>query len=238
VADCRNFKRTGQLEYLPLPGGSAAIKKPYRTALGYMLALMGNSTFDSRLGFLNEIGKDEIDLVSRQVEMSLNSPLTSSMGRLFDAVSAMAGIRTTIDYEAQAAIEMEMQAYDAIDEKGLYPFSVTGDQEYSIILLHELVAGVAGDILSGCKTATISMRFHNTIAAITRDVCLRIKSQSGLGTVALSGGCFQNRLLLSKVMSLLRQSGFKVLIHRNVPANDGGISLGQAVIAAQSQMLG
>jgi len=237
LADYNSFKRAGQLEYLPLPGGSTAIRKPYRTALGYILALLGNRTFDSRLGFLNGIGRDEIDLISRQVEMSLNSPLTSSMGRLFDAVSAMAGIRTTIDYEAQAAIEMEMQAYDAIDEKGLYPFSITGDQDYSIILLHELVAGVVDDILRGCKTATVSMRFHNTIATMTRDVCLRIKAQSGLGTVALSGGCFQNRLLLSKVQSLLEQSGFKVLTHRSVPANDGGISLGQAVIAGRSQIL-
>jgi hydrogenase maturation protein HypF len=146
----------------------------------------------------------------------------------------MAGIRTTIDYEAQAAIEMEMQAYDAMDEKGLYPFSLTGDQSYSIILLHDLIAGVADDILKGCRAATVSMRFHNTIATVTRDVCLKIKEHTGLGTVALSGGCFQNRLLLSKVMALLRQSGFKVLIHKNVPANDGGISLGQAVIAGRS----
>jgi hydrogenase maturation protein HypF len=234
VADCTSFKRAGQLEYLPLPGGSAAIKKPCRTALGYMLALLGNSTFDSRLGFLNGIGRDEIDFVSRQVETGLNSPLTSSMGRLFDAVSAMADIRTTINYEAQAAIEMEMQAYDAIEEKGLYPFSLTGDRSYSIILLHELIAGVADDIIKGCRAATVSMRFHNTIATMTRDVCLKIKEQTGLGTVALSGGCFQNRLLLSKVIALLRQSGFKVLTHKNVPANDGGISLGQAVIAGRS----
>ncbi|MCX5993263.1 MAG: carbamoyltransferase HypF, partial [Chloroflexi bacterium] len=164
-------------------------------------------------------------------------PLTSSMGRLFDAVSAMAGIRTTIDYEAQAAIEMEMQAHGAIDEKGLYPFSITGDQNYSIILLQELVAGVINDILRGCTAATVSMRFHNTIAAMTRDACLKIKAQSGLGTVALSGGCFQNRLLLGKVMELLGQSGFKVLTHRNVPANDGGISLGQAAIAGRSKIL-
>jgi len=238
LADCINFKRAGQLEYLPLPGGSAAIKKPYRTALGYMLVLLGNSMFDSRQGFLNGIGRDEIDLVSRQVETDLNSPLTSSMGRLFDAVSAMAGIRTIIDYEAQAAIEMEMQAYDAMDEKGLYPFALTGDQSYSIILLRELVAGVADDILRGCQPATVSMRFHNTIAAMTRDVCLKIKEQTGLGTVALSGGCFQNRLLLGKVMSLLKQSGFKVLTHSNVPANDGGISLGQAVIAGRSLLQG
>jgi hydrogenase maturation protein HypF len=237
VADCKDFQRAAQLEYLPLPGGAAAIKKPYRTALGYMLALPGNSPLDSRLAFLNGISREEIDLVSRQVATGLNTPQTSSMGRLFDAVSAMAGIRTTIDYEAQAAIEMETQAYGAIDEKGLYPFLITDDQNYSIIRLRELVAAVADDILRGCSTATVSMRFHNTVAAMTRDTCLRIKAQSGLGTVALSGGCFQNRLLLSKVTALLRQSGFKVLIHRNVPANDGGISLGQAVIAASSQTL-
>ena len=238
TADCKSFKRAGQLEYLPLPGGSAAIKKPYRTALSYMLVLLGNSAFDSRLGFLNGIDREEIELVSKQVTAGLNSPLTSSMGRLFDAVSAMAGIRTTIDYEAQAAIEMEMRAYDATDEKGLYPFSITGDQSYSIILLHELVAGVADDILRGCRAANVSMRFHNTVAAMTRDVCMRIKAQSGIGTVALSGGCFQNRLLLIKVMLLLRQSGFKVFTHRNVPANDGGISLGQAVIAGRSLLQG
>ena len=234
VSDMRGFKRTGQLEYLPLPGGSAAIKKPYRTALSYMLVLLGRNTFDSRMGFLNNTGKDEIELVSRQVETGLNSPLTSSMGRLFDAVSAMADIRSTIDYEAQAAIELEMRAYDALDERGNYPFSLAGDEDYTIILLHELIAAVADDILRGCRASTISMRFHNTVASMTRDVCLKIKARSGLNTVALSGGCFQNRLLLGKVTSLLRQSGFQILTHKNVPANDGGISLGQAVIAGRS----
>jgi hydrogenase maturation protein HypF len=233
VADCKSFKRVGQLEYLPLPGGSAAIKKPYRTALSYMLVLLGHDTFNSRMGFLNNINREEIELVSRQVETGLNSPLSSSMGRLFDAVSAMSGVRPTIDYEAQAAVELEMLAYDAMDEQGAYPFSLTGDQDYTIILLHELIAGVADDILRGCRVSTISMRFHNTVAAITRDVCLKIEAQSRLNTVALSGGCFQNRLLLSKVTSLLRKNGFEVLVHRNVPANDGGISLGQAVIASR-----
>ncbi len=236
VADYGSFKRAGQLEYLPLPGGAAAIKKPYRTALGYMLALLGNNTFDSRMGFLNYISRDEIESVSRQVETGLNSPLTSSMGRLFDAVSAMAGVRSAIDYEAQAAIELEMQAYDAIGEQGHYPFSLTGDDSYTIILLHELIAAVADDILRGCKSSTISARFHNSIAAMTRDVCLKIKARCGLNTVALSGGCFQNRLLLGKVTSILKQNGFQVIWHKNVPANDGGISLGQAAIASRALM--
>ncbi|MCX6005150.1 MAG: carbamoyltransferase HypF, partial [Chloroflexi bacterium] len=216
-----------------LPGGSLAIRRPYRIALGYILALPGEDHLSSRLGFINSMNQEEFELVKKQVQNMVNSPLTSSMGRLFDAVSAMAGIRGVIDYEAQAAIEMEMKANDAGDEKGTYPFSDTNREGYHIILLHDLVAAVLDDLIKGCPTSVISMRFHNTIAALTRDICLRIKEeQAGLNAVALSGGCFQNRLLLVKVIQSLRAAGFTVLTHRQVPCNDGGISLGQAVIAA------
>jgi hydrogenase maturation protein HypF len=234
VADYQGFTRAGQLQYLPLPGGALAIKKPYRTALGYILALLGERALDNRLGFLGKIDAAERDLVHRQVEANLNSPLTSSMGRLFDAVSAMAGIRSAIDYEAQAAIEMEMTAYRASGEAGSYPFSLTGDDGYTSILLHELVATVLDDLLRGCDSSTVAMKFHNTVAGMAHDVCMKIRLDSGLNTVALSGGCFQNRLLLTKVTGLLNKSGFDVLTHKNVPANDGGISLGQAVIAANA----
>jgi len=234
IADYQGFKRAGQLEYLPLPGGDLAIKKPYRTALGYILALLGEGALDNSLSFLGGIATDERELVRRQVELKLNSPLTSSMGRLFDAVSAMAGIRSIIDYEAQAAIELEMKACSASGEDGAYPFSLTGDTSYTIILLHELVAAVLADLLKGCHASTVGMRFHNTVAIMARDVCLKIRDESGLNSVVLSGGCFQNRLLLTKVKGLLDKSGFYVLTHKDVPANDGGISLGQAVIAAHA----
>ena len=234
IADYKGFKRAGQLEYLPLPGGALAIKKPYRTALGYVLALLGEGGLDNRLSFLGEIDAAERELVRRQVELNLNSPLTSSMGRLFDAVSAMAGIRSAIDYEAQAAIEMEMLSYRASDEEGSYPFSLAGDDGHTIIKLRELVAAVLDDLLKGCNASTVGMRFHNTVAIMARDVCVKIRGESGLNSVVLSGGCFQNRLLLTKVTGLLIQSGFDVLNHKNVPSNDGGISLGQAVIAANA----
>ncbi len=232
VADYQGFKRAGQLQYLPLPGGALAIKKPYRTALGYILALPGESALDNRLSFLDRIAAAERELVRRQVESNFNSPLTSSMGRLFDAVSAMAGICSTIDYEAQAAIEMEMAAYSAPGEEGSYPFSLAGGEGYSTIMLHELIAAVLDDLLKGCHSSTVAMRFHNTLAEMARDVCVKIRGVSGLNSVALSGGCFQNRLLLTRVTDLLKKSGFDVLTHKDVPANDGGISLGQAVIAA------
>jgi hydrogenase maturation protein HypF len=234
VADYKGFRRAGQLQYLPLPGGALAIKKPYRTALGYMLALLGESALDNRLSFLDRIAAAERELVRRQVESNLNSPLTSSMGRLFDAVSAMAGICPTIDYEAQAAIGMEMAAYSAPGEEGSYPFTLTGDNSYTVVLLHELIAAVLDDLLKGRHFSVVAMRFHNTIAIIAHDVCMKIRRESGLNSVALSGGCFQNRLLLTRVTSLLNKSGFDVLTHKDVPANDGGISLGQAVIAANT----
>ncbi|MGA2157664.1 MAG: carbamoyltransferase HypF [Dehalococcoidia bacterium] len=235
IADAKDFKRVGQLEYLPLPGGSLAIKRPVRIAAGYILALLGHSALDGRLGFLKGFDPVELDLVTKQVESGLNSPLTSSMGRLFDAVSAMAGIRSTIDYEAQAAIEMEMISYEAEHEKGVYPFSTTGDEGYTIILLHDLVAAILDDLLKGCTPQVVGMRFHNTAVAMTRDVCLKIKNQSGLNTVALSGGCYQNRLLLIKTLDQLKAAGFKVLIHKQVPCNDGCISLGQAVVAGNTK---
>jgi hydrogenase maturation protein HypF len=234
VADYKSFKRVGQLEYLPLPGGAAAIRKPYRTALGYMITLLGENALDRRLDFLNKIDRVEVELVRKQVEAALNSPLTSSMGRLFDAVSAMAGIRPVIDYEAQAAIEMEMKSYEADGEEGCYPFSLAGDENYSIILLNEFMAGIVDDLLRGCPASTVGMRFHNTVAAMARNVCLKVKGQAGLDTVALSGGCFQNRLLLAKTVAQLESAGFKVITHRQVPSNDGGISLGQSVIAAKA----
>ncbi len=238
IADQKDFKRIGQLEYLPLPGGALAIRKPYRTALGYLVALKCEADLDKRLDFLNSIDRNEIDLVKKQVETGINSPLTSSMGRLFDAVSALAGIRGIIDYEAQAAIEMEMRAYDALGESGAYPFSVISRDGYHTVLLGEHILTVVQDIIAGTPAAVIAMKFHNSIARLALDVCRMIKQQSGLDTVALSGGCFQNRLLLVKTTERLHSAGFKVLTHKQVPTNDGGISLGQAVIAAHYSMTG
>jgi hydrogenase maturation protein HypF len=234
IADCRDFQRVGQLEYQPLPGGALAIKRPYRIALGYLVKLMGDAAFDQKLDSLNSVDGQEIELVKKQVVAGINSPLTSSMGRLFDSVSALTGICSVIDYEAQAAIEMEMKAYNSPEEQGAYPFSIVSRDGYHTVMLREIMSGVVHDIITGIPASVIAMRFHNTIARLALEVCLKIKRQSGLDTVALSGGCFQNRLLLVKTLHLLSSADFKVLIHRQVPANDGGISLGQAVIAAHT----
>ncbi len=286
VADYKGFQRMGHLEYLPLPGGAAAIKRPYRTAIGYLLKLLGdeiifgNFTCHSEpftchsegasrspepkakgkqpknltdpslplrvtnkktredstnpgLTFLKQIESVEIELIKRQIQTGLNSPLASSMGRLFDAVSALIGVRGEIDYEGQAAVELEMIAYEDNDKAGTkgYPYSIVKSDGVSIVQLKELLSAIVKDLYRGASKATISARFHNTVARMIVDMCQLIAERTGIKQVALSGGVFQNRLLLKKVLPLLESAGFSVLTHKQVPCNDGGISLGQSVIA-------
>jgi hydrogenase maturation protein HypF len=233
LADYRNFRRTGHLEYLPLPGGAAAIKKPYRIALSYLSKLLGKNILDSRLSFLESIDPAEIELVTQQAESGFNAPLTSSMGRLFDAVSALLGIRDSIDYEGQAAIELEMEAYEHLEAAGNqhYRFDITDTGRMFIVRLERLFSDILEDLYCGTPKGTISARFHNTIARLILEMCQLIAQKSNLKSVALSGGVFQNRLLLRKAVPLLESDGFSVATHRQVPCNDGGISLGQAVAA-------
>jgi hydrogenase maturation protein HypF len=232
VADFATFERIGQLEYLPLPGGAAAIMQPYRTAIGYLQVLMGDAVFSSGLEFLKKIGSEEINFIRQQVYSNFNAPPTSSMGRLFDAVSALIGIRDTITFEAQAAIDLEMAAYSATGaEDCSYPFAIVKRQGVSQIKIKGILEGVVNDLLKNVPTAEISLKFHTTVANIIVEMCRLIREKTLLKTVALSGGVFQNRLLLKMAKKLLKSSGFAVLSHRQVPCNDGGISLGQAAIA-------
>jgi hydrogenase maturation protein HypF len=231
IADYKGFTRIGQLEYLPLPGGALAIKKPFRTAIGYLFTLLGKDALRGNLSLIEETDRTELDIILKQVENSLNTPLTSSCGRLFDAVSALIGVRREIDYEAQAAIELEMLAYDSPDRSGSYPVSITEQSDLYVIGLKDLLSAVIDDLQSGTGRATIAHRFHNSIAGMILEVCRKISGNSGIKQAALSGGVFQNRLLLRKTIDLLEKAGLEVYTHRQVPTNDGGISLGQAVIA-------
>ncbi len=233
VADYKSFNRMGHLEYLPLAGGIAAIKRPYRTAIGYIIKLLGEGSLCPELGFLKQVEAVEIELIKRQIETGLNSPLCSSMGRLFDAVSALIGVRGEIDYEGQAAVELEMIAYEDDDRAGtkIYPYGITENKGVYIVQLKELLSAVIEDSFMGVSKAKISARFHITVAQMIFDMCQLIAESTKINRVALSGGVFQNRLLSGRVLDLLETAGFSVLTHRQVPCNDGGISLGQAVIA-------
>ncbi len=233
VADYRGFQRLGHLEYLPLAGGAAAIKKPYRAAIGYLLKLLGDRVLNAKLPFLQGVNPKEIEIIKHQSERNLNSPLCSSMGRLFDVVAALTGVRAEIDYEGQAAIELEMKAYDDDGRAAgiCYPYAIFEREGVNIVGLRELLAAIASDASCGVPTAEIAARFHNTIAQMICDMCRLLAARTGIVQVALSGGVFQNRLLLNKVIPMLKACGFSALTHRQVPGNDGGISLGQAVIA-------
>jgi len=255
VADYRNFRRAGHLEYLPLPGGDAAIKRPYRTAIGYILTLLGEDALAAVIATLNQVkGKQsqlasigqvtevEIEVIKRQIERKINSPLTSSMGRLFDAMSALLGVRGEIDYEGQAAVELEMAAYSSViatsvsDEvistaQESYPYRIVEGEGIRIVRLKDLLSAVIEDLQQGVSRGRISVKFHNTVAGMINEMCRLIADETGITQVALSGGVFQNRLLLREAVGLLESSDFQVFAHRQVPCNDGGVSLGQAVIA-------
>jgi hydrogenase maturation protein HypF len=250
VADYRNFRRVGHLEYLPLPGGAAAIRRPYRTAIGYILTLLGKDALDaviasevkkSQPASIGQATEVEMEIIKRQIERRINSPLTSSMGRLFDAISALLGIRGEIDYEGQAAVELEMAAYSALgpgelaeaisDNNETYRFHIVEGEGMRIVRLGDLFSAIIEDLHQGISEGRISAKFHNTVARMIKEMCQSIAEETDINHIALSGGVFQNRLLLRRTVRLLENSGFKVFTHRQIPCNDGGISLGQAVIA-------
>jgi len=224
IANYKSFDRAAHLAYIPLPGGDAATRKPARVAFSHLLA--ANVPLDLDLPPLAALSSTEQNIITKQIANGLNSPLTSSMGRLFDAVASIIGVRQEVNYEGQAAIELE--AIVDPDEKGLYEFSV----EQDAILPNAVIQSVVNDFRARVPTPIIAARFHNGVATMIRDVCIRLREQHAINQVALSGGVFQNVTLLSKALTLLHGADFEVLTHHLVPPNDGGIALGQAVIAS------
>jgi hydrogenase maturation protein HypF len=218
-----------------LLGGEAAVKNPYRMALSYIYTLLGEQDPELSLEGLpiSKLPSAELELLKQQLVRRINCPLTSSVGRLFDAVSALAGVREKIEYEAQAAIELEMLAAEEGDdfEGKPYPFSIAEHQGIRIIKLGDLFSAIAQDVRNKTPIPFISLRFHQTVARMVLETCKSIAMESGINQVALSGGAFQNRLLLRLATAALKREGFSVITHHLVPCNDGGISLGQAVIA-------
>ncbi|MBI2906210.1 MAG: carbamoyltransferase HypF [Chloroflexi bacterium] len=239
IADWRGFERVGHLEQVPLPGGAAAILRPYRMATSYVLTLLGEKALSDDLPIWQDLSAPELEVLKQQIRREINAPLTSSCGRLFDAVAALVGIRGTVEYEAQAAIELEMAAgepdtsdlSDLSDASDCYPFAIKVVDGVRIVRLGDLLEAVISDVKTGASAPLISARFHATMARLIVQMCHTISKNCGLNTVALSGGCFQNRLLFRLTTDALVREGFTVLTHKLVPCNDGGVSLGQAVIA-------
>ena len=232
VADYSGFKRWAHLRYTPMPGGDAAVRHPYRMALSFLYCLLGEEFFHLDLEFLARLDKKEVMIIIEQLKRKFNSPLTSSCGRLFDAVSSLIGVRDSISYEGQAAIELEMAAGEEI--KDCYRWNFLQEDDRLCVDTWEIIREIIEDLQKEVPTPTISSKFHQTVASFTLGVCEKIREKDGLNKVALSGGVFQNRLLLRKILHVLRENQFEPFFHQRVPSNDGGISLGQAVIAARS----
>jgi len=230
IADSRRFKRTAHFDYVPMPGSAAAIKEPWRMAISYLWQTYGESFLDLNLPSLKHHERQNIDIVLQMIQKGINSPFTSSLGRLFDAVAALTGLRQKVRYEGQAAMELEMMATDDLEDS--YDYEWSTEAGVHLILPQPIISGVVRDIQNKISNAVISSRFHATLINLFSDLCGLIRKETGLKGVALSGGVFQNTILLTHLSATLQAKGFSVYTHRLVPANDGGICLGQAVAAA------
>jgi len=230
VADLADFSRAGHLAPVRLPGGEAAVRNPGRMAAAYLHAAYGEgfAAAAARLGLA--FSPFEARVLERQLDTGLNSPLTSSAGRLFDAVAAALGVCRERTYEGQPAVELEMIA--APEEEGFYPVSLRLEDQILVLDTPALFRAAVEDYWSGTAVATIAARFHNSLVRLLVAACAEVRDRTGLSLAALSGGVFQNALILTKLRRSLEKLGFEVLIHNLVPPNDGGLSLGQVAVAA------
>lgn len=218
VSSYFDFEREFHLRYFPLPGGDKAVKEPYRTAV----SLIVESEEDPEK-FLN-LDSERLRFIKHMVLRRINSPLTSSMGRLFDGVSSILGLKQKVSYHAQAAILLEELSSKSSTDKS-YPFKIEGNE----IDWRPIILEILSDLKKGVPVQEIGMKFHNTVVEIIVKTAQMLKEKTGIERVALSGGVFQNKILTEKSFERLSSLGFKPIIHQVVPPNDGGISLGQAV---------
>lgn len=223
LATYDGYRRALHLADVRMPGGNTAVREPWRMALAWLR--------HSGIEWGEDLAPAQVatataqNAVRRQLERGVNAPWTSSMGRLFDAVAALVGVRQVVNYEAQAAIELEMVADPA--ELGIYPFEIQIDTMDPAPALRAIVA----DLRAGVERGQVAARFHNTVAAMAEQACCKVREDTGVNEVALSGGVWQNMTLLAQTTHRLGKSGFAVYVHRQVPTNDGGLALGQAAVA-------
>jgi len=229
VADEQTFDRAAHFAYLPMPGSTAAIKQPWRMGLSYLHAAYGDGLVDLPLPFLRGIDGKRAAIILEMIKKRINAPLTSSLGRLFDGVAALAGLRNEVAFEGQAAMELEMMAASTAD----YAYDCQWLSGVPVqIPTAPIIRAVVEDLLQGTAPALISARFHLSLVRLFTDLCDHLRRDTGLTRVVLSGGVFQNAILLVGLVRALEANKFKVYTHKQVPTNDGGLSLGQAIIAA------
>lgn len=230
ISNYLGFTRAYHLRYFPLPGGDKGTRNPVRIALAYLW--QSGFSWDEELPCVQPLCTDELTFLKTQLDHNINVAWTSSMGRLFDAVASIVGVRHTINYEAQAAIELEALVDQSETKSYPYKFEVGNGNSPGVIDPTPTIIALSTDILSNMPANIVAARFHNTIAEMVVETARTTRSQTGINKIVLSGGVWQNMTLLTKSLSLLKKEQFIVYTHHQVPTNDGGIALGQAAIAA------
>jgi hydrogenase maturation protein HypF len=227
VAGFAQAERVAHLDYLPMPGGAKAIREPWRMAAVYLQQTFGDGFLDLDVPFVKEIDTHKWKTLRKMALTGANSPETSSMGRLFDAISSLLRLRDATNYEGQAAIELEqIAAHDCVQR---YSFDLSADG--SIVRAQNVIRHAVEDLLNGVPRATISAKFHLGVVDLIATIAVRLRDERRLNRIVLSGGVFQNILLLGNVCRVLEAADFEVFTHSRVPTNDAGISLGQAAVA-------
>lgn len=223
-----SFKRAAHFRTFPLPGGEAAIREPRKTAMGLLYEKYGDNLFEyKKLSIFKQFKEDELSIIRDMLNKEVNSPKTSSVGRLFDAVAALLGICSHNGYEGQAAMQLEFAAMNS-DTDTYYNYNISRNKGTYVIDWERIICAIIEEI-SSAPIKDIAMRFHNTIVKAAVEIVGLLDEQR----VALSGGCFQNRILLEKMVTELMKEGYKVYWHQRIPTNDGGIALGQIMAAAK-----
>ena len=234
VGNYANYRRHYQLAAVPLPGGEYAIRNPFVTAVAYLSFFLGRRGEQIALELFPQY-PSEVALTKQLMAAGVNCPLSSSCGRLFDAVAAILGVCHHNTYEGQAPSELSslvpwVQSFDSfipMENVTSYPYIIDGAEINPAPLLEAIIA----DLLAGTEIANIAWRFHETIVSMVREAAALVRAATGLNCVVLSGGSWQNRYLLERTIELLTEDGFQVYSHYLVPANDGGLALGQALVA-------
>ena len=224
------LRRAAHFDYLPMPGSELAVKEPWRMAVSYLLRTFGPGYQKLELPLLKKFS-DKLPAIDKLIDRRINSPLTSSCGRLFDAVSSLLGLCHFSSFEGEAAITLEMAMTDADPQS--YPYNLScDDQQCYLADFTPTIRAIVTDLTQGLASSTIAARFHNTIIKLCLELVTTLAAETGITKVVLTGGVFQNNFLHSRLKRLLAQNGFDVYTNSLTPPNDGGISLGQAVLAA------
>src|SRR5215813_5750771 len=228
VATLSRYERRAHLRTVPLAGGDRAVRQPWRMAVSYLRDALGKDPLSLSLPGWNVISGKKIEIVTSMIQRGLNTVQTSSCGRLFDAVASIVGLRHEVNYEGQAAIELEMAAVEGVSES--YPFEIGSTNPWKIDM-RSTIDHLVREVRMKLPVGSMAAKFHNTLAAVIVEVCRRLRETDSLNRICLSGGTFQNEYLLQRVIAALQARGFEVYLNSQVPTNDGGIALGQAVVA-------